>query len=317
MKVPPVLWSHILELKKNIACGRIQKPFLAYNESHGFVSAEKPTAEPKCIIYTKEYLFSNYSDQSIELLKGKLFIHSEKASHAFIQCMRLYIPLVIAPLITKEKPLIITHQAQSIDGKIATNSGSSQWIGNQANLIHAHRIRAVVDAVLVGTGTILNDKPKLNVRHVEGKNPIRLFLTNSIQNFSDQPKVEETKTYLLRQFGCCEKEETYGGFIDKIIYYKKHMYLDLCSTLYQNGIKSILIEGGSKIISSFLESEMVDLMQFHICPSIFGSGIPSVSLDNISSVNQSRQLNNVFYTQLEDAMMLTGELTKTNPLYEK
>lgn len=317
MKVSSILWFHILELKKNIANGSIQKAYIVYSEDKGFVAAENLSDRHKCIIFTKEHLLSNYSDRTIELLQGKLYLQAEEdLDNSFIQCIRLYIPLVFAPLITRKKPLIITHQAQSIDGKIATSCGSSQWIGNQANLVHAHRIRALVDGVLVGTGTILNDKPKLNVRYVEGKNPIRLFLTNSIRDFSDQPKVDDITTYLLRQETNNHERGDYAGFIHKTIYYEKHNYLDLCSDLYNNGIKSILIEGGSKTISSFLASEVVDLMQFHICPSLFGSGIPTVSLDNISRVNQSKQLKNVFYTQLDDAMMLTGELIKHNPLYE-
>lgn len=317
MKVSSILWSHILELKKNIANGSIQKTFIAYTEDHGFVAAENPSGRYKCIIFDKEHVLSNYSDSTIELLQGKLYLHyEENLDHSFMQCLRLYMPLVFAPLITHNKPLIITHQAQSIDGKIATSCGSSRWIGNEANLIHAHRIRALVDGVLVGTGTIVNDKPRLDVRHVEGENPIRLFLTNSINDFSDQPAVEGIKTFLLRQNDYKQEKKTYGDFIDKTIFYEKHNHQELCSLLYSNGIRSILIEGGSKTISSFLEAEVVDFMQFHICPSLFGSGIPSVSLDSITAVNQSRQLKNVYYTQLDDAMMLTGELQKTNTIYD-
>ena len=78
-----------------------------------------------------------------------------------------------------ELPYVLVHMASSLDGKIALNNGHSKWIGNEENLKHAHRLRAILDGILVGSSTVKNDSPQLTVRHVEGPNPTRLILSNS------------------------------------------------------------------------------------------------------------------------------------------
>ena len=94
----------------------------------------------------------------------------------------MYLPFIWISLQNK-LPFICLHVAQSLDGKIATNSGHSKWIGNMENRIHSHRIRALVDGVMIGGNTLRNDKPKLNVRHVEGKDPIKIVITSKGGNY--------------------------------------------------------------------------------------------------------------------------------------
>jgi diaminohydroxyphosphoribosylaminopyrimidine deaminase/5-amino-6-(5-phosphoribosylamino)uracil reductase len=88
----------------------------------------------------------------------------------------VFAPFREAPL---DRPFVVAQIGQSLDGRIATSSGESRDISGAAALDHLHRIRAHVDAVVVGRGTIVADDPKLTVRRIEGKNPARVVIDPS------------------------------------------------------------------------------------------------------------------------------------------
>jgi len=77
--------------------------------------------------------------------------------------------------------LVIGQLGQSLDGRIATPSGKSHYITGPESLVHLHRMRAWVDAVIVGAGTVAADNPQLTVRRVEGRNPVRVVIDPSLQ----------------------------------------------------------------------------------------------------------------------------------------
>ena len=85
-----------------------------------------------------------------------------------------FLPLFDA--VAVERPYVVAHMAQSLDGRIALPCGSSQWITGPADLEHTHRLRALCDAVLVGANTVVADDPQLTVRRVPGPNPLRVVL---------------------------------------------------------------------------------------------------------------------------------------------
>ena len=78
----------------------------------------------------------------------------------------------------RDRPFVVAQLGQSLDGRIAIESGESKWINGQAALVHVHRVRAAVDAVVVGVGTVAADDPHLNVRHVAGRNPARVIIAH-------------------------------------------------------------------------------------------------------------------------------------------
>src|SRR5215210_2682039 len=87
----------------------------------------------------------------------------------------LFAPL-LAPASAADGCVVVGRLAQTLDGRIATLSGSSQWIGGRGDILHTHRLRALCHAVVVGAGTVRQDDPSLTTRECQGPSPVRVVL---------------------------------------------------------------------------------------------------------------------------------------------
>jgi riboflavin-specific deaminase-like protein len=184
-----------------------------------------------------------------------------------------------------KKPYITLKFAQTLDGKIAAGDGSSRWISGPQSRKFTHKLRADSDAVLVGARTILADDPSLTVRLVKGRNPARVIIDGRLRTplgarvVTDKntartiivtaPSSSRAKRKRLKELGVevIVLPASKGGNIDlrKII-----------RILYKKGIKKILIEGGSRVITSFLKAGLADRIVTVLSPKILGTGIESV-----------------------------------------
>ena len=223
--------------------------------------------------------------------------------------LSLYWPLCLIDLCRRKGPFVFLHMACSIDGKVATLDGDSKWIGNEANLIHAHRLRALVDAVMVGAKTVVNDNPTLTVRHVTGSSPIRLILSNHTVDFTALMHTPETNTFLLRdkQYQNIETPDTFSN----VVYYdgatEEHKITDLLGKLKDEGIRSILIEGGPETASTFLRNGSIDIVQFHMAPLILGSGKSCINLTDINCIGDGQDLSHHVWHSMGDTQMITAK----------
>jgi len=197
-------------------------------------------------------------------------------------------------------PLVTLKFAQTIDGRIATAAGSSQWISSERFQSLAHKLRATNDAVMVGAGTVLVDDPRLTVRAAKGRNPLRVILDSGLRIPLDSkvlgnqeaaptiiattPRADETKLSRLRQMGIevLVIPANGEGKVD---------LSHLLGTLGKRGISSVLVEGGSSVITSLLRQGLADKLVIAIAPKIMGKGIEAVGELNISDVNQSLKLS--------------------------
>ena len=153
------------------------------------------------------------------------------------------------------RPFVTVKYAQTLDGRIATATGDSQWISSEASLKYAHRLRAEHDAILVGRGTVIKDDPQLSVRLVRGRNPLRVIVdsglkisgqANIFRNISLAPTLIATlKTAADPQFkrlaGLGAEMITVGADKNGKVDLKK-----LFKMLAGRKISSILIEGGAR-----------------------------------------------------------------------
>lgn len=256
--------------------------------------------------FTLEARFSKFE------MEGYCLYLSNELGYKDIFLLRNYWPIIIRIHANNgNKPFLLIHMAITLDGKICCANGHSKWIGNEQNLIHAHRLRAICDGILVGANTVKMDKPQLNVRLVDGPNPQRLVLSNKTEHFCGLSNNQgRSKTFLLRnkEF-CCDIQ---SDVFDKLIAFKgdtqRDELIDLLQKIKQEGIDSVLIEGGAQTASCFIENDLVNLIQLHLAPIILGSGQSFVNLPEISQIGDGLKLKCPKYIEMGDSVMVTGSL---------
>nr|WKN35020.1 RibD family protein [Tunicatimonas sp. TK19036] len=226
-----------------------------------------------------------------------------------IDFLATYMPYCFLPLKAKERKraIAITHFAQSLDGKIATREGDSKWIGNEDNLVHAHRMRALCSSILIGSHTLNYDHPALTVRLVEGKNPRKVVLCSTESDFSSlQAQSEEPVLIIGTGDDPCLQNAEYSQLPPDSD--GKIPCTDILSLLFEKGLYSVYVEGGSTTTSNFLAQKSIDILQLHIAPLIFGSGLDSFTLPSIASVTEAVQFDRFYFKPIGDTFMFVGEM---------
>lgn len=216
------------------------------------------------------------------------------------QTFSLYIRLLVAQreAYLKKRPFLMAHLAQSLDGRIAAINGHSQWLSNEANLKHAHRLRALHDAVMVGAVTATLDNPKLTVRLVTGKHPIPIIIEGQSDLSLDdlQMMALHERVIVLYPQGKQHRvlpQAAQGKILELPISPKKDSQerpilapSEILNALYENGISSIFLEGGGQTVSYFLQADCIALLHLHFSPLILGSGRSSFTLPVIDSIDK-------------------------------
>lgn len=179
------------------------------------------------------------------------------------------------------RPFVILSAATSIDGKIATKTGDSK-LSSKQDSIRLHKLRSKVDAILVGKKTVLVDDPLLTVRHVTGKNPIRIVL-DSNGTISEKSKILQTcdkiKTIIVvsKKISKSNLKKLNKFPLEIIVAGEKSVNLKLLlRKLSQKKIKTILVEGGGTINWEFIKNNIFDELIITLSPFLIG-GTNSIS----------------------------------------
>ena len=152
------------------------------------------------------------------------------------------------------RPFVLGKIAATLDGHTAAADGSSQWITGEAARCDAHRLRAESDAIVVGAGTVRADNPSLTVRHVEGRDPLRVVLGTAPKEAKIHP--------------CLEWSSSLEELLDE---------------LGAKGCLQVLIEGGPTVLGSFHTADLIDLWAVYLAPGFMG-GSPRYPLVNSTPV---------------------------------
>lgn len=238
---------------------------------------------------------------SIQIQQADTLTHEEK------ELLHSYLAYCLLPIYAhqQQRAIAVSHFAQSLDGKIATNSGDSKWIGSPENLLHAHRMRALCDGIMIGTRTLANDQPSLTVRHVHGQNPRRIVISSSARDFSSLTDSCGDPVLVL---GTGPESQSQHLNYKSLPAQNGHISCkQILEYLYQENILSVYVEGGAETTSNFLRDGMLDVMQLHLSPQIFGSGISGISLSPIEEVREAVRFQHFTFLPVGDSYMFVGQ----------
>lgn len=181
--------------------------------------------------------------------------------------------------IVTETPFVMLKAAMSLDGKIATSTGESQWISCEASREEVHRLRHELTGIMAGIGTVLADDPMLNCRIPGGKQPKRIIVDSHLAIPEDSKLVLSAETYPLivavLEGSAQEKQERLKAkgvhILETGADSDGHVDLkELMTKLGAMKIDSILLEGGGRLAEGALKAGIVDKVRFYIAPMLIG-----------------------------------------------
>ncbi|MGD8646255.1 MAG: RibD family protein [Desulfobacterales bacterium] len=202
------------------------------------------------------------------------------------------------------RPFITVSYAQSLDGSIATDKRHQIQISGAESMHLTHQLRACCQTIMVGIGTVLADNPSLTVRFVEGKNPQPIILDTRLRTPLDTNLVQRTdlSTWIVNG------NHNQGDLVDA--YKQNDVTLIRCKRdddglidivalmdiLARREVNNIMVEGGAKIITSFIRLKLVDLFVITVAPKLIG-GLPVIDNRGIKTVSQLA-LTDIHYQRL-------------------
>jgi len=217
-------------------------------------------------------------------------------------------------------PYVTVKFAQTLDGRIATATGHSQWISGEKSRRYAHQLRSLHDAVLVGAGTVLKDDPELTVRHVKGRNPLRIVIDPALEIPLDakilrdqdqartlivtRPKVAPAKQNRIHAMGV---ELIHFGLGKGKMFDLKALF----TILAQRKISSILVEGGAGMITSVFKEGLADRVVAIVAPKIVGEGLNTVGNLGITDMNRALGLSFKKISRSDPDVILDGRLKRS------
>ena len=200
-----------------------------------------------------------------------------------------------------DRPTVTVSYAQTLDGRLASVSGSSRWISSPESLRFTHALRSEHDAIMVGAGTACKDDPRLTVRLVPGDDPLRVVVDSALRTplaaaVLANGAAKGTVLAVTRRAPVdrCERARSLGATVLSLPEDTEGRVdlSTLLAELYEHGVGSVMVEGGARLITSFLGNRLVDRLAVCIAPKILGSGIEAVG--------------DLGICELDDSLTLTG-----------
>lgn len=209
------------------------------------------------------------------------------------QLLDLFLPLLLA----SPSGWVVGHLGQSLDGRVATPSGASQFITGHDDLVHTHRLRALAQAIVVGVRTVQLDDPQLTTRLVPGPHPVRVVLDPQGKLRAGQRLLEDgaAPTLVVTGPACVPVPDTSAPG-DKVKWLScplREGRFDLrllLAALRARGLTRVFVEGGGVTISHFLAAGLLDRLHVSVAPLILGSGAPAFALPPIDRLDQALAL---------------------------
>lgn len=190
------------------------------------------------------------------------------------------------PLVASGPDVVCAQMAQSLDGFIATADGQATGLSGPEDHAHLHRLRALVDAVVVGAGTVVADDPRLTVRDVPGPDPARVILDPHARVPASATVLTDglAPTYWLVGLDA-EVPEATAAHVEVVRLSPEDFAPErLIALLRRRGMRSVLVEGGGRTVSGFLAANCLDRLYVTTVPVLLGEGVPGVRVPAAQSI---------------------------------
>lgn len=245
-------------------------------------------------------------ENGIEVVTGVLEEESRKLNEIFLK------------YITTKLPFCILKTAMTLDGKIATRTGDSKWITNEESRKYVHKLRHKLSGIMVGIGTILEDDPYLTTRldGTLGSDPIRIIvdtkgripLEANVLNLKSNARTIIATTELASAEKVKELKDKGAEVIISPLKNNKVDLNYLMKVLGEQGIDSILIEGGSELNFSAIEEGIVDKFNIFIAPKLIGGSTAKTPVGGlgIELMNDAVMFDNINIKKFGDDIMIEG-----------
>jgi len=226
--------------------------------------------------------------------------------------------------VKRRRPRVTLKAAITLDGRTAARTGDSKWISSLPARRQAHRLRAEVDAVLVGVGTVLRDDPELTVRHVRGTNPLRVVLDSRLRTppksriakvgrglrtlIIHGPKAPASKRRALSDAGVALLEVA----VDR----RGRLRLDAAlHALRELGVEALLVEGGPTVHGAFLDAGAVDRVWIALAPVLLGDpqALPLAAGHARASIAEAIPVRSLRVRRLGPDLLIEGSLPPARP----
>lgn len=176
----------------------------------------------------------------------------------------------------QQRPYVILKWAETSDGFIARSDNTSKWISNETSRKRVHEWRAQETAVLVGTDTALYDNPRLNVRRTSGRNPIRIVIDRRLRLPAELRLFDRSQeTWVFSTLGGQTRPKCRFFTLEDSPDFLQQML----QVMYREGVLSLIVEGGAKLLGSFIEAGLWDEARVFRSAKEFGVGVKTPLID--------------------------------------
>lgn len=206
--------------------------------------------------------------------------------------------------------MVVGQIGQSLDGRVATATGHSKYINCPAGIDHLHRLRALVDVVVVGVGTALADNPQLTVRQVAGPQPARAVIDPKGRLGADAKLFADdgVRRLLITVDGSAAAPPPGVEVITLPAEDGNIAPSAIVASLARAGMRRILVEGGADTVSRFIAARCLDRLHVNVAPVMLGAGGPGIDLPPLDRADQARRMQ-VRVHKIEDDVLFDCDLS--------
>ncbi len=200
-----------------------------------------------------------------------------------------------------ETPQFFAQIGQSLDGRIATESGDAKEISGPDGLTHLHRLRALADALVIGVKTALHDNPQLTVRLAKGENPARVVIDPD-GRLPDDARLLQDRSARSIVIQSCDRPRPNGI---EVIRLERNGWIaanDIADALCGLGFKKIMIEGGAITIAQFFDAGLLNRLHVSVAPLLVGCGPPGLTTSPVSLLAEATRPETFIYNLGSDVL---------------